>query len=136
MNSSGCVRQLIFLFFTAFFVTAVSAADFQPREFNLYGEMGKSMTGWHGQAAFRSIQFELLGRSPFVERWLPKSETGFSLTYSAIHQPRSWEESPKGKVDSQIWISKGKGLPLRLESEVDKIHSSTRYEYGNVKPPM
>lgn len=46
------------------------------------------------------------------------------------------EESPTGKVDSQIWISKGKGLPLRLESEVDKIHSSTRYEYGNVKPPM
>jgi hypothetical protein len=102
MNSSGCVRQLISLFFTAFFVTAVFAADFQPREFNLFGEMGKSMTGWHGQAAFRSIQFELLGRSPFVERWLQKSETGVSLTYSAIHQPRSWFGHRYGDPDDSV----------------------------------
>jgi hypothetical protein len=46
------------------------------------------------------------------------------------------EESPKGKVDSRVWISKAKGLPLRMETDVDKFHSSTRYEYGNVKPPM
>ena len=44
--------------------------------------------------------------------------------------------SPKGTVDSQIWISKAKGLPLRQEDDVDKTHNSTRYEYGNVKPPM
>ena len=48
----------------------------------------------------------------------------------------------KGKVDSQIWISKAKGLPLRQEDDVDlgagkgKSHNSTRYEYGNIKPPM
>jgi hypothetical protein len=44
--------------------------------------------------------------------------------------------SPKGAVDSQIWISKSKGLPLRQEDDIDKTHNSTRYEYGNVKPPM
>jgi hypothetical protein len=47
------------------------------------------------------------------------------------------DEGPKGKSDSQIWISKAKGLPLRSEVDLgDKNHVSTRYEYGNVKPPM
>jgi hypothetical protein len=45
--------------------------------------------------------------------------------------------SPKATVDSQIWISKAKGLPLRSETDLgDKNHVSMRYEYGNVKPPM
>jgi hypothetical protein len=47
------------------------------------------------------------------------------------------DESPKGTSDSQVWISKAKGLPLRSEVDLgDKNHVSTRYEYGNVKPPM
>ena len=47
------------------------------------------------------------------------------------------EETPGSKADSQIWISKAKGLPLRSEEDLgDKNHVSTRYEYGNVKPPM
>jgi hypothetical protein len=46
-------------------------------------------------------------------------------------------EGPKSKSDSQIWISKAKGLPLRSESDLgDKNHVSMRYEYGNVKPPI
>jgi hypothetical protein len=46
------------------------------------------------------------------------------------------EETPGSKSDSQIWISKAKGLPLRSEIDLgDKNHVSTRYEYGNVKPP-
>ena len=49
---------------------------------------------------------------------------------------RVHDESPKGNVDSQIWISKARGLPLRQEDDVDKTHNSMRYEYGNVKPPM
>ena len=54
----------------------------------------------------------------------------------------SHEESPKGKVDSQIWISKAKGLPLRQDIDIDtgagkgKSHYSMRFEYGNIKPPM
>jgi hypothetical protein len=45
-------------------------------------------------------------------------------------------------VDSQIWISRAKGLPLRQDMDIDvggkngKSHSSSRYEYGDVKPPM
>ncbi len=46
------------------------------------------------------------------------------------------EESPKAKSDSQIWISKAKRLPLRSEWHADTVRNSTRYEYGNVKPPM
>jgi len=49
----------------------------------------------------------------------------------------SHEETPKGTTDSQIWISKAKGLLLRSEVDLgDKNHVSTRVEYGNVKPPM
>jgi outer membrane lipoprotein-sorting protein len=48
------------------------------------------------------------------------------------------EETPKnGKSDSQVWISKAKGLLLRSEIDLgDKMHVSTRVEYGNVKAPM
>jgi hypothetical protein len=44
--------------------------------------------------------------------------------------------------DGQIWVSKRTGLPLRVDGDVDtrgtkvKAHSSTRFEYGNVQPPM
>jgi hypothetical protein len=52
---------------------------------------------------------------------------------------REYEEFTE---DEQIWISRGSGLPLRAEADVDnrgnhvKEHCSTRLEYGNVKPPM
>jgi hypothetical protein len=45
-------------------------------------------------------------------------------------------------VSTQIWISKTKGLPLRQDVDVDlgtgkaKTHNSTRFEYGNIKPPI
>ena len=48
----------------------------------------------------------------------------------------SHDETPKGKVDMQMWISKAKGLPLRIETDVDKVHTSARYEYGDIKPPL
>jgi hypothetical protein len=50
--------------------------------------------------------------------------------------------TPQGAVDSQIWISKAKGLPLRQDVDIDvggaggKSHMSSRFEYGDVKPPM
>jgi hypothetical protein len=50
-------------------------------------------------------------------------------------------ESAHGKDDSQIWISKSKGLILRQETVLDtggangKSHLSVRYEYGNVQAP-
>jgi len=43
--------------------------------------------------------------------------------------------------DATAWISKSRGLPLRLESDINaggkmgKTHRSIRYEYGDVRPP-
>jgi outer membrane lipoprotein-sorting protein len=48
----------------------------------------------------------------------------------------SHDEGPKDNVDMQMWISKAKGLPLRMETDVATVHSSARFEYGNVKPPL
>ena len=51
------------------------------------------------------------------------------------------EESEHGKVDTQIWVSKTKGLILRQETDLDtggangKSHVSVRYEYSNVQAP-
>jgi len=47
-------------------------------------------------------------------------------------------ETPKGKIDMQIWISKAGGLILRHDTDSDggKVLTSSRYEYGNVKPPL
>lgn len=51
-------------------------------------------------------------------------------------------ENDDFKEDGQIWISKGTGLPLRNEQDIDmgeaagKEHRSTRYEYGNIRPPI
>jgi hypothetical protein len=46
--------------------------------------------------------------------------------------------SPRSTSDSKTWISKATGLPLRSDIDMNggKSHISTRYEYGNVKPPM
>jgi hypothetical protein len=47
-----------------------------------------------------------------------------------------------GKVTTQVWISKTKGLPLRQEVDIEvagsksKSHNSVRFEYGNIKPPI
>jgi hypothetical protein len=46
------------------------------------------------------------------------------------------------KEDGEMWVSKATGLPLRVEEDVDnsgnnvKDHRSTRFEYGNIRPPM
>ena len=48
------------------------------------------------------------------------------------------EVSPRSTTDSTNWISKVKGLPLRSDFDMNggKSHVSTRYEYGNIKPPL
>jgi hypothetical protein len=48
----------------------------------------------------------------------------------------SWHDAATGG-DTQIWISKAKGLPLRQDVDgARQTHMSMRYEYGSVKPPM
>jgi hypothetical protein len=59
-----------------------------------------------------------------------------AVVYSLHREPQDFKE------DSQIWISKSSGLPLREEQDVDmggqigKQHNSGRFEYGNIQPPM
>jgi outer membrane lipoprotein-sorting protein len=50
----------------------------------------------------------------------------------------SHSETAKGTLDMQIWISKAQGLVLRtdLNSDGGKDIVSTRYEYGDIKPPI
>ena len=48
----------------------------------------------------------------------------------------SHQESEQGKRDSQIWISKSRGVPLKLEMDDGKNHRSIRYEYTNVQVPQ
>jgi len=51
------------------------------------------------------------------------------------------DQLPDAKVDSQVWISKARGLPLKMEMDMDtggaagKSHRTVRYEYSNVQPP-
>lgn len=58
---------------------------------------------------------------------------------SLYHMQRETEDF---KEDSQIWISKSTGLPLRQEQDIDyggaigKRHNSAHFEYGKVQPPM
>lgn len=67
-----------------------------------------------------------------------ESVNGQSTTVYSLHS-----KTENATEDAQIWISKGTGLPLREEMDMDvgggavgKSHFSTRYEYGNVHPPM
>ena len=50
----------------------------------------------------------------------------------------SHSETPTGELDMRIWISKAKGLVLRQDLDSGKFGTaiSSRYEYGNVKPPL
>jgi hypothetical protein len=61
---------------------------------------------------------------------------GESATLYKIHH-----QTPDDTVDTQIWISKSKGLPLKQINDIDvggvrgKSHTEIRYEYTNVTAP-
>ena len=65
------------------------------------------------------------------------SVNGEATMLYSIH--REYEEVNE---DGKMWVSKSTGLLLRVEEDVDnrgnkaKDHRSTRFEYGNVRPPM
>jgi hypothetical protein len=66
-----------------------------------------------------------------------ESVNGEAAMLFSMH--REYEEV---KVDAQMWVSRGTGLLLRVEEDVDnggnkiKEHRSTRLEYGTVRAPM
>ncbi len=53
----------------------------------------------------------------------------------------SHQQTPDETTDSQIWISKARGVPLKLEMDMNvgggagKSHRSMSYEYTNVQAP-
>ncbi len=61
---------------------------------------------------------------------------------AAVYSMRGETSDPDQKFNSQVWISKSRGLPLRREQDINagndvgKSHQSVRYEYGNVQPPL
>ena len=62
---------------------------------------------------------------------------GETATVYSMH--REYDEV---KEDGQMWVSTSAGLLLRAEEDVDnrgnkkREHQSTRFEYGNIRPPM
>ena len=70
---------------------------------------------------------------------LVRSESVNGENASLYHMQR---ETENFKEDSQIWISKTTGLPLREEQDIDyggkigKRHNSGHFEYSNVRPPV
>ena len=64
-----------------------------------------------------------------------------SLNGESVALYSTHSESAHGKDDSQIWISKSRGLILRQETDLDaggakgKTHLSIRYDYTNIQAP-
>ncbi|HLK20267.1 MAG TPA: hypothetical protein VKT81_15025 [Bryobacteraceae bacterium] len=65
-----------------------------------------------------------------------ESVSGENAALYNVHQA-----TPDSTIDTQIWVSKSRGLPLKSEINMDvggkfgKSHRITRYEYTNVQPP-
>jgi hypothetical protein len=52
---------------------------------------------------------------------------------AAVYSEHDVTES--GTADSKSWISRSRGLPLRMDVTTPKGTTTIRYEYGNVQPP-
>ena len=65
-----------------------------------------------------------------------ESVNGESAVLYRVHQ-----DTEDVKIDSQVWISKQRAVPLKAEIDMDvggklgKSHRSMRYEYTNVQAP-
>jgi hypothetical protein len=65
-----------------------------------------------------------------------ESVNGEAAMLYSVH--REYDEV---KEDGQMWVSRGTGLLIRVEEDFDdggnkvKDHRSTRFEYGNIRPP-
>jgi len=66
-----------------------------------------------------------------------ESVNGEAAILYSVH--REYDEV---KEDGQMWVSASTGLLLRVEEDVDNRgnkkneHQSTRFEYGNIRPPV
>jgi lipid A 3-O-deacylase PagL len=95
-------RTFAFTICLAIASTIAYAADFTPRECNVYLSAGRSPLNWHGHSLFRSVHLELAGESRWVKRWIPRANVGAAITYSDIRQARSWFGYRYGDPDD--WV--------------------------------
>jgi hypothetical protein len=81
-----------------------------------------------------------------------KAEAGAKVTCKVVREEpvngeaallyNAHQETEDVKIDSQVWVSKARGVPLKTESDSDmggangKVHRTLRYEYSNVQAPM
>jgi hypothetical protein len=85
-------------------------------------ELHKTAEDKHPNATCRAVREE--------------SVNGEAATLYSMH-----DQNPDAKTDSEIWISKSRGVPLKLEMDMDvggaggKSHRTMRYEYMNVQAP-
>ena len=86
----------------ALIVCACAHHDFRPHELNTYVSGGGSRKNFHGHSIFRSIHFEAVGDSAFANRWLRHTNAGIAVSYSDIHQARSWFGYRYGDPDD--WV--------------------------------
>lgn len=84
------------------FAAGVYAGDVTPRAFNIGLSGGQSAMNRHGHSVWRSIHFEIAGDSAFVSRWIRQANVGASISYSDIHQARSWFGYRYGDPDD--WV--------------------------------
>jgi hypothetical protein len=99
-----------------------------------------SRGGWTPQQVMKQEE-ENRRKSKYSCRYLrDESVNGETAAVYSTHAERS--DVGQVKSDSQEWISKSRGLPLRGELDIEsgdvsgKNHLSVRYEYTNVQPPQ
>jgi hypothetical protein len=58
---------------------------------------------------------------------------------ATVYAAHTQTTAPAATSEMQIWIGRAKGLPVKVESDVEmsgrKTHVSKHYEYGNVQAP-
>lgn len=100
-----------------------------------------SRSEWTPQRIMRQEQ-ENRQKSKSTCRYLrDESVNGETAAVYSTHSETSDEDLGLIKSDGQVWISKGRGLPLRHEFDIEaagssKQHHSVRYEYTNVQSPL
>lgn len=68
----------------------------------VYFSAGQSIRNQHGHSVFRSLEYEMTGRSSRVPRWLRSYDLGARIGYSAVRQARSWFGYRFGDPDDQV----------------------------------
>jgi outer membrane lipoprotein-sorting protein len=95
-------------------------------------------SGWKATPLTDQAKKETAALDPAATCRVVRDEAvnGEAATVYSIHR-----QTADDKSDSQMWVSKSRGVPLKLEMDIDvggtagKSHRTIRYEYTNVKAP-